>query len=43
MQVQFGFERKVIEIGIAFEQFQFDVPAQGSEEMICLGCDRLGR
>ena len=43
MQVQFGFERKVIEFGIAFEQFEFNVPAQGSKEMIGLGCDRLGR
>ncbi|MCC6300356.1 MAG: hypothetical protein IT314_13765 [Anaerolineales bacterium] len=43
MQVQFGFEGKVIEFGVAFEQFQFDIPAQGGEEMVGLGCDRLGR
>ena len=43
LQVQFGFERKMIEFGVAFEQFQFDIPAQGGEEMIGLGRHRLGR
>jgi len=37
VQVQFGFESKVIELGVAFEQFQFDIPAQGSREMMGLG------
>ena len=42
-QIKFRLERKVIEFGVAFEQFEFDVPAQRGKEVIRLGHYRVGR
>lgn len=42
VQVQFRLECKVIEFGVAFEQFEFDVTAQSRKEMIGLSYHRLG-
>lgn len=35
--IEFGRERKMIEFGVAFEQFEFDVTTQGRKEMGGLG------
>ena len=42
-QIQFGLESKVIEFGIAFEQFEFDVTAQRRKEMVGLSRHGLSR
>ena len=42
-QIEFGFESKVIELGVALEQFEFDVTAQSRKEMMGLSGHRLGR
>lgn len=42
-QIELRLECKVIEFGVAFEQFEFDVTTQSGEEMIGLRHDRLGR
>jgi hypothetical protein len=43
LQVQFGFEGKVIEMSVAFEQFELNISTQGGEEMVGLGGHGLGR
>lgn len=43
VQIAFGFECNVMEVGIAFEQFEFDVTAQSRTAMIGLCGYRLGR
>ena len=41
LQIQFGLECKMVEFGGAFEQFEFDITAQRSKEMISLRGDGL--
>jgi len=41
VQIQFGLECKVIEFGIAFEQFEFDITTQSRKEMIGLSWSRF--
>lgn len=43
MQIQFGLESKVIELGVAFEQFKLDITAQSRKEVMGLRCHRLSR
>lgn len=42
MQIEFGFECKMVKFGVAFEQFKFDIAAYGSKEVIRLGRHGLG-
>jgi hypothetical protein len=40
-EVEFGFQGKMIELGLPFEPLQFDEATQGGNEMIGLGGDGL--
>ncbi len=43
VDIQFGFERKVVRFRGAFQHFQFDITAQAGKEMIGLGDHRMRR
>jgi hypothetical protein len=41
LRVQLGLERKVVELGLLFQQFEFDIATERAKEMIGLGRDRV--
>ena len=43
IEIELGLQGKMIELGIHFQQLQFDEATQGGEEVIGLGGDGLGR
>jgi hypothetical protein len=41
IEIEFGLERKMIQLRLPFQPLQFDKATQGGEEMIGLGGDGL--
>ena len=41
IEIEFGLQGKMIQLGLPFQPLQFDKAAQGGKEMIGLGGDRL--